>query len=110
MASVSGLLMRHQARKDTAEESYQQIAESAAANGFNRILGTLNNDTSGEYLGYLYRINSDQSNDYNWDKIPLLEEPCAAKNNTVPAWLLSKNNLEESIRSDELGDLKAHSN
>ena len=32
--------------------SYQQMAETAALNGFNRILGELNNDDNTAYKGY----------------------------------------------------------
>ena len=111
LGGVSGLLLKQLgARKDTAGESYQQMAETAAANGFNRILSALNDGTPGEYLGYLYRVNSSNSNGSNWQDIPQLEEPCSAKNNNVPAWLLSQNNLQssnESLREEELGDLKS---
>ncbi len=40
MAGVSGLLARQlMSRRLSAKESYQQMAESAANNGLNRILG-----------------------------------------------------------------------
>ena len=55
-AGVSGLMMRQlMARKLGAAESYQQMAETAALNGFNRILGELNSSES--YKGYLYTLN-----------------------------------------------------
>lgn len=111
LGGVSGLLLRQLGeRKRGAGESYQQMAENAAANGFNRILSALNDGTAGEYLGYLYRVNSSNPNGSSWEDIPQLEEPCAAKNNDAPAWLLSENSLQsdnESLRSDELGDLKS---
>ena len=53
MAGVTGLLLRQlMARKLGASESYQQMAETAALNGFNRILSELNND-NGTYKGCL---------------------------------------------------------
>ena len=40
IAGVTGLMLRQlMARKLGANESYQQMAENAAINGFNRILG-----------------------------------------------------------------------
>ena len=45
MAGVTGLLLRQlMGRKLGAAESYQQMAETAALNGFNRILSELIND------------------------------------------------------------------
>ena len=50
MAGVTGLLLRQlMARKLGASESYQQMAETAALNGFNRILSELNNNDNGTY-------------------------------------------------------------
>ena len=55
-AGVSGLMIRQlMARKLGAAESYQQMAETAALNGFNRILGELNSSES--YKGYLYTLD-----------------------------------------------------
>jgi hypothetical protein len=111
IGGISGLLFRQLgARKSVAGESYQQMAENAASNGFNRILSALNDDTAGEYLGYLYRVNSNNSNGSSWEAIPQLEEPCAAKNNVDRSWLLSEVSLQsenESLSTDKLGDLKS---
>ena len=58
MAGVTGLLLRQlMARKLGAAESYQQMAETAALNGFNRILSELNNNSSSNYKGYLFTLN-----------------------------------------------------
>ena len=58
MAGVTGLLLRQlMGRKLGAAESYQQMAETAALNGFNRILGELNNDDNTAYKGYLFTLD-----------------------------------------------------
>ena len=63
MAGVTGLLLRQlMARKLGASESYQQMAETAALNGFNRILSELNNDDNTAYKGYLFTLNHHQGN------------------------------------------------
>jgi hypothetical protein len=55
---VSGLMMRQlMTRKLGAAESYQQMAETAALNGFNRILGELNDNNNETYKGYLYTLD-----------------------------------------------------
>lgn len=59
IAAATGLLIRQlMARKLGASESYQQLAETAAVNGFNRILGRLNNNSPDDYLGFLYAVNN----------------------------------------------------
>lgn len=58
IAGVTGLLLRQlMSRKLGAAESYQQMAETAALNGFNRILSELNNDDSTAYKGYLFTLD-----------------------------------------------------
>ncbi|WP_413430409.1 hypothetical protein [Synechococcus sp. Cu2B8-bc1011] len=58
IAGVSGLLLRQlMGRKLGAAESYQQMAETAALNGFNRILSELNEDNHSTYKGYLFTLN-----------------------------------------------------
>ena len=58
MAGVTGLLLRQlMGRKLGAAESYQQMAETAALNGFNRILSELNNDDNTAYKGYLFTLD-----------------------------------------------------
>ena len=58
MAGVTGLMLRQlMARKLGAAESFQQMAETAAVNGFNRILGEINNNDSNLYKGYLLTLD-----------------------------------------------------
>jgi len=58
MAGVTGLLLRQlMGRKLGAAETYQQMAETAALNGFNRILSELNNDDPSSYRGYLFTLD-----------------------------------------------------
>lgn len=58
IAGVTGLLLRQlMSRKLGAAETYQQMAETAALNGFNRILGELNNDNNEAYKGYLLTLD-----------------------------------------------------
>ncbi|WP_186583110.1 hypothetical protein [Synechococcus sp. MEDNS5] len=86
MAGVTGLLLRQlMGRKLGAAESYQQMAETAALNGFNRILSELNNDDNTAYKGYLFTldhhggdIDSSGSEKWGWnasnqDDFPLRE-------------------------------------
>ncbi|GIR25253.1 MAG: hypothetical protein CM15mP39_10640 [Synechococcus sp.] len=56
MAGVSGLLARQlMSRRLSAKESYQQMAEAAANNGLNRILGVLNNAEPDQNRGFYSR-------------------------------------------------------
>ena len=58
-AASSGLIIRMvMGRKLGASESYQQMAETAALNGFNRILATLNNDNDEKYRGYYFSMDN----------------------------------------------------
>ena len=68
LTGATGLLIRQlMARKIGAAESYQQMAEAAATNGFNRILNTLNSNDTNNYKGYLYTIeNGETSSSNNW--------------------------------------------
>lgn len=68
LTGATGLLIRQlMARKIGAAESYQQMAEAAATNGFNRILNTLNSNDTNNYKGYLYSIeNGETSSSNNW--------------------------------------------
>ena len=86
IAGVSGLLLRQlMGRKLGAAESYQQMAETAALNGFNRILSELNENNHREgdsdlnedkqggvdeevkskYKGYLFTLNHNGGNPEN---------------------------------------------
>ena len=83
MAGVTGLLLRQlMGRKLGAAESYQQMAETAALNGFNRILGELNNDDNTAYKGYLFTldhhggdIDSSGSEQWGWNASNQAEFP-----------------------------------
>ena len=79
IVGTTGLLIRQlTARKLGAAESYQQMAETAASNGFNRILSTLNNAT-GTYRGYLFTVdNWEQSSPkWKWSQLYLGDQVCA---------------------------------
>ena len=97
MAGVTGLLLRQlMARKLGASESYQQMAETAALNGFNRILSELNNNDNGTYKGYLLTLNHHEgdpeipgSEEWGWDdanqtNFPL-REPCTDRSQVPQA-------------------------
>ena len=84
IAGVTGLMLRQlMSRKLGAAESYQQMAETAALNGFNRILSELNADEDSAYKGYLFTLNHhggniDNSGSSKWqwnasnqDNVPL---------------------------------------
>ena len=59
MAGVSGLLARQlMSRRLSAKESYQQMAEAAANNGLNRILGELNNAEPDQNRGFLFTLDN----------------------------------------------------
>lgn len=61
LAGTTGLMIRQlAARKLGAAESYQQMAESAALNGLNRILSDINRDDSNHYTGFLLSLNNDE--------------------------------------------------
>lgn len=61
IAGVTGLMLRQlMARKLGSSESYQQMAENAAINGFNRILGELNRDSDTNYKGYFLTLRNDE--------------------------------------------------
>ena len=94
-AGASGLLARQlMTRKLGALESYQQMAETAALNGFNRILGTLNNNNPNNYRGYLLTLDNvepDSGDVWLWEALgstdasaPKLEELCTDISNRVP--------------------------
>ena len=76
LTGATGLLIRQlMARKIGAAESYQQMAEAAASNGFNRILNTLNSSDPNNYRGYLWTIkNGDTNLTNNWAQINRKEE------------------------------------
>ncbi len=60
LAGTSGLMIRQMmARKLGAAESYNQLAESAALNGLNRIISDLNKDDRDNYTGFLLTLRND---------------------------------------------------
>jgi hypothetical protein len=73
VAGSSGLMARMiMSRKTGSSESYQQMAETAALNGFNRILATFNKDDDDNYRGYYFALNNhegdpDISGDEQWN-------------------------------------------
>ena len=87
MAGVSGLLARQlMSRRLSSKESYQQMAEAAANNGFNRILGELNNAEPGENRGFLFTLDNreninEPNNGFSWERLnterpPTFSELC----------------------------------
>ena len=67
MAGVSGLMARQlMSKRLSAKESYQQLAEAAANNGLNRILGQLNNPDPSQNRGFLFNLdNRENINEVN---------------------------------------------
>ncbi len=96
IAAATGLLVRQlTARKLGAAESYQQLAEDAANNGFNRILAVLNKRSApagpDEYRGYLFTIDNkkdgnDPSRNFEWEQANAVDDICS--NKTLPATTL----------------------
>ena len=86
IAGANALIIRQlTARKLGASESYQQMAETAAISGFNRILSQLNNPTRSAYKGYLYSLDNNPNDGWNWKALkgiqpPSLEEACVQTN------------------------------
>ena len=74
ITAATGLVVRQlTARKLGASESYQQMAETAASNGFNRIIAVLNNSDENNYRGFLLTEDnqpdtSDPSENWLWEK------------------------------------------
>ena len=84
ITAATGLLIRQlTARKLSASESYQQMAESAANNGFNRILATLNRGSTEEYRGFLFEVNNEPG-DWSWENIYDKGEFCANRSALDP--------------------------
>ena len=66
LAGATGLMIRQMmARKLGAAESYNQLAESAALNGLNRIVSDLNRDERENYTGFLLTLRND-SEQWGW--------------------------------------------
>ena len=68
LAGTTGLMVRQiMARKLGASESYQQMAESAALNGLNRIISDINRDDRNNYTGFLLSLNNSEGQ-WGWAK------------------------------------------
>ena len=68
LAGATGLMVRQiMARKLGASESYQQMAESAALNGLNRIISDINRDDRNNYTGFLLSLNNSEGQ-WGWAK------------------------------------------
>ena len=79
ITGATGLLIRQlTARKLSATESYQQMAETAASNGFNRILAVLNNASTDDYRGYLFTENNEPDT-WLWSEPYNKSEFCAGQ-------------------------------
>ncbi|WP_186524742.1 hypothetical protein [Synechococcus sp. SYN20] len=110
IVGATGLMIRQlMARKLGANESYQQLAETAAVNGFNRILGKLNNNKPDEYLGYLYAVNNREKEGepglpaagYQWNLYatetpPLLPQLCTNTTGIINTNGITWNPLQET--------------
>lgn len=112
LGGISALMMRMiGSRKLSTAESYQQMAEAAAVNGFNRILATLNNPNPEDYLGFLYQISNLKKDNYQWGQTLRISEPCAANRQSIPDWDSSMMPLQrpgETARNDSSGALTTH--
>jgi len=118
LGGASALMVKQLSnRRITKGESYEQIAENAAANGFNQILSALNNTTPGEYLGYLFINDYDGSSASKWVSDITLEQPCSKnKNNngSAPSWMINRSNTStastETLLSSKSGDVRSEFN
>ena len=95
-AGVSGLMARQiMSRRLSAKESYQQLAEAAANNGLNRILGRLNNADPAENRGFLFNLDNreninEANNGFHWERLntdqpPEFSEICQDSSIGLPA-------------------------
>ena len=95
-AGVSGLMARQlMSRQLSAKESYQQLAEAAANNGLNRILGRLNNADPAENRGFLFNLDNreninEANNGFHWERLntdqpPEFSEICQDSSIGLPA-------------------------
>ena len=104
LVAATGLLMRQlAARKLGAAESYQQMAEAAASNGFNRIIAVLNNSSTSEYRGHLLTIDnknpsSDGKDPFEWEHTYAEDEFCH-DNTPLPPFLNANGNIGQWPRN-----------
>jgi len=81
IAGATGLMIRQMlARKLGAAESYNQLAESAALNGLNRIISDLNKDDRKNYTGFLLTLRNDPEQ-WGWAS-PNMPGPTADESGT----------------------------
>ena len=74
-AGISGMMMSQlTARRNGAAKSYQEMAENAAINGFNRILGEANRNTDQNYKGFFLTLDNDEGK-WNWRNPNTLNNP-----------------------------------
>ena len=89
-AGASALLINQlYAKRLSSSESYQQISEAAAINGFNRILALLNSQDEETYRGFLFTLDN--------------QENTSAPNNGY-SWLNLKNNQELNLEESTIGN------
>ena len=97
LAGLSGLMARQMAsRKFSSAKSYQEMAENAAINGFNRILGEANRDDETKYKGYFLTLRNDEQS-WGW------RNPNSAEANTSLVELCTDTSF--SMTADPLSDL-----
>ncbi|WP_037990806.1 hypothetical protein [Synechococcus sp. CC9616] len=116
ITGVTGLLIRQiAAKKSASSESYQQMAEIAASNGFNRILAVLNNASTAEYRGFLF-TEDNEPDSWIWNTPYEKGQYCSglaglpiytdASGSTEAPWPVSPDGYklnEESMRGDGKG-------
>ena len=132
MTGISGLLARQlMSRRLSAKESYQQMAEAAANNGLNRILGQLNNPNPEQNRGFLLTLDNRENlnelnNGFHWQRIntkqsPIFSEVCldtsiglpqAQNNPQGEFWPTTEVALEDtnspSMREDGISKIETH--
>ena len=97
LAGLSGLMARQMAsRKFGSAKSYQEMAENAAINGFNRILGEANRDDETKYKGYFLTLRNDEQS-WGW------RNPNSAEANTSLVEICTDTSF--SMTADPLSDL-----
>ena len=120
ITAATGLLIRQlTARKISASESYQQMAENAANNGFNRILAVMNNADTDDYRGYLFTEDNEPGL-LQWNNTFSKGEFCAgriglpqnldADERDEDPWPTSSAGYilnEETLRDDGKGNLRS---
>ena len=94
-------------RKIGSSESYQQMAETAALNGFNRILATFNKDDDENYRGYYFALNNHEGDpditgdeQWHWESANDRPSPAPCKSYAlIPALACQQNGHEPIFKS-----------